>query len=114
MESRFCSNCMELFPIEELSSVGGGLLCWECLHDYSKSEEAWKLYGEKYIQEYEDEFLPMFFRSDFLTPEQRLKYMKACWEDFKRDFPDLAREAGEDFLRTAPSDFEVFIKTHQI
>lgn len=107
----YCDQCGDPYPLAELVAVEGGFLCGDCLHDHLNSDKAFEENGVGFMEQHEADFMFWLFSGDaYLEPWRRMKFMKDCWEEYRRLFPEDAKEAERDFMRSLPGEFENFVK----
>lgn len=115
-------TCKEWLAPEELVSIAGQPVCSDCLRDYLQNDTTVLDYATGFLAAYETEFLEWLFQGEeylpgkllqgnpFLSCEDKLRWLRLGWEDWKKFHPQDAEEAQREFINASTGEWEDYLK----
>lgn len=106
-----CPVCGE--RASELKSFGYQALCEDCFSVFCREEKTVERHLPGFLQSRLAEFLPWMLQSDLIGEDYRLAGMGYTYRLWKKDHPELARDAERDFTRSLPGEWEEYVGLNQ-
>ena len=105
-----CAVCGGRFLWDKLKRCGAGEVCGDCLAEYRAGKETIGQYSPGFLKYQEPNFHWWLFTGDvYLNPMEKLDWLRTGWKDWKGIHPQEAKEAGEEFIRCSPGEWEEYL-----
>lgn len=108
-----CPVCGRSCSSQQMESIGGHNVCDSCLEEFIFGDSTVKEYSGGFLENQETEFLWWLFKGDaFLSDWDKQRWLQLGWQEWKRYHPAEAREAGLDFVRASPGEWEDYLRDY--